>query len=223
MRTRLGILLTVCTALLLAESPSASSGLDLTARIANVAGAPDTARFEILRWSTEDERDRLMAAWELKASTPAAPGAAKGAGKGAAKGRGSAPTAAAPLSPEASLAKALQETTTVGYVWSSENAGYAVRYAGKVANPDGSQRIILITQRRLGALNQLWKPVFPGSPNAYEFSVIELRTNSKGEGEGKVSLLGRIAADPAARIVTLENYQALPAVFENVRRKVAQP
>lgn len=214
-------------ALLLAQAPAANSAavLDLSATTANVAGAPDTVRVEILRWSTDEERDRLMAAWELRSSQggrgAAKAGAAKGGGKqakGAAKG---AEPAAAALTPEASLAQAIQDAPTVGYLWSSEIAGYALRYAGKVANPDGTQRVILLTQRRLGANNQRWAS--SGPENTYEFSAIELRLNAKGEGEGKASLTGKIAADSAARIVTVENYNSLPVVLRDVRTRAARP
>jgi hypothetical protein len=111
----------------------------------------------------------------------------------------------------------LQEAATVGYLWSSENVGYAFRYAGRIENPDRSLRIVLITDRRLGVMNRLWNPTFQGDPSNYEFSVIELRLNAKGEGEGKASLTGKVAPDAAAKIVTLENYDALPPVFKNVR------
>jgi hypothetical protein len=193
-----GLILAVT--LLFAETPSANPNalLQLTATTANVTSAPDPVRIEILRWSTEDK------------------GAGK-LGKGGGKGRGPASEAADSATPDASLARALNETTTVGYLWSSEMAGYALRYAGKVNGPDGSQRIVLITQRRLGAVNQRWNPTFEGAPNSYEFSVIELRLNVKGEGEGKASLVGKVAPDVAAKIVTLESYDALPAVFRNVR------
>ena len=55
--------------MLLAETPSANSNglLQLTATTANVIGAPDPVRIEILRWSTDEERERLMAAWEPQA------------------------------------------------------------------------------------------------------------------------------------------------------------
>ena len=214
----------LCAALLLAETPSANSNgvLQLTATTANVAGAPDQVRIEILRWSTDEERERLMDAWNLKPSA-AGPPRGRGAEKGAAKqakaaGRGRAPEngTANTQSPEGALEKALNETTTVGYLWSSEIAGYALRYAGKIDNPDGSHRIILITQRRLGEANTRWKPTFEGAPNDYEFSVIELRLNAKDEGEGRVSLLGKVAPDVSAKIVTLENYGALPAVLRDV-------
>jgi hypothetical protein len=217
-------------ALLLAEPPTTNLNglLQLTATTANVMGAPDPVRIEILRWSTDEERDRLMDAWNLKPSAvgpPAGRGAEKGAAKqakAAGRGRGPANGAANAQTPEAALEKALNETTTVGYLWSSEMAGYALRYAGKVDGPDGSQRIILITQRRLGAVNQRWNPTFEGAPNSYEFSVIELRLNAKDEGEGRVSLLGKVGPDVSAKIVTLENYDALPAVFHNVRARTGE-
>jgi hypothetical protein len=215
-------------ALLVAQTaPSAS--LNLTATTANVAGPPDSVRIEILRWSTDDEREKLMSAWELKAPAPSGSEAGRSAagkqGKGGAKGggggrgRGAAADAGGgeALTPAASLSRALEEAATVGYLWSSENVGYAFRYAGRIENPDRSQRIVLITDRRLGAVNRLWNPNFQGDPNDYEFSVIELRLSAKGEGEGKASLIGKIAPDAGAKIVTLENYDALAPVFRNVR------
>jgi hypothetical protein len=149
---------------------------------------------------------------------------AGGGGRGPARGPGRGlPAKQAPLTPEAALTQALQETTTVGYLWSSEIAGYALRFAGKEATPDGSQRIVLITDRRLGAVNKLWNPIVGATPNNYAFSVIELRLNAKGEGEGKVSLTGKVAPDPNAHIVAIENYDALPVVFAKVRKEAVRP
>jgi hypothetical protein len=211
--------LLAATLLLAGPAANPKGPLELTATTANVSSAPDSVRIEILRWSTDEERERLMTAWDLKRSAPA-PGEGRGAGKQAkGGGRGRAPTSAAAgaLSPEMAFAKSLDETTTVGYLWSSEMAGYALRYAGKLDGPDGSQRIVLITQRRLGAVNQRWNPTFDGVANNYEFSVIELRLSAKGEGEGRISLVGKVAPDVSAKMVTIENYDALPAVLHNVR------
>jgi hypothetical protein len=102
-------------------------------------------------------------------------------------------------------------------LWSSEIAGYALHYAGKVTGPDGMDRILLITDRRMGATNDLWNPT--GTPNNSEFSVIELRLNSKGEGEGKISLIGKVAPDSAAKIVAPENYAALPVILKNLKSR----
>jgi hypothetical protein len=219
MRTRLLPAIIAVAAALCAQSPAAGP-MQFTATTANVAAAPEPVRFEIIRWSTDSERESLLSAWQLRESA-AGRGGEKGGGKAAAKGkangRGAAPAeAAAPVTPEASLAKALENAPTVGYVWSQETAGYTLRYAGRFANADGSQRIILVTQRRLGAMNQRWNPA-SGSPNKYEFSVIELRLNAKGEGEGKASLTGNLTADAAAKIVALDAYASQPVVFRDVK------
>ena len=196
-----------------------------TATTANVSGAPDAIRIDILRWSTDAERGKLLDAWMLKTASTGRGGEGRGgrggAGRGATTGRagrGGGEASPSPKStPEAMLATALQQATTLGYLWSREVAGYAIRYAGKFANPDGSERIVLITQRRLGAVNDLWKPA-TGEEPSYDFSVIELRVKANGEGEGKTSLTGKVAPDGTLNMVTLENYDALPVVFSPVQQ-----
>ena len=190
-----------------------------TATTANVSGAPDAIRIDILGWSTDADRDKLMDAWLQKNPSPAR-GGRGAAGRGAGRpGRGRGETTAVPKpTAEAMLAKALQNSTTVGYLWSREIAGYAIRYAERIPNPDGSERIILITQRQLGAVNDLWKPVSGESPE-YAFSLIELRIKPNGEGEGKTSLNGKVAPDDAMHVLTLENYDVLPVVLSHVQKQ----
>jgi hypothetical protein len=218
-----------------AESPKAANPdaiASYTATSANVSGAPDAIRIDILRWSTDAERDKLMDAWNLKPENTGRGGNGRGGRGGAAAGggarggaarggRGGSEAAAPPPSPAAMLATALKEAPTVGYLWSREVAGYAIRYAGKMANPDGSERILLITQRRLGAVNDLWKPTAGNSPD-YDFSVIELRVKANGSGEGKASLNGKVAPDAALKMITVENYDSLPVVFGHVQPKAGK-
>jgi hypothetical protein len=231
-----------------AQAPS----LSFTATTENVAGAPDSIHIDLLRWSTDAERDKLVSAWNMAgAAARGGSGAAGrgGAGRGGRGGRGGASAAepapdqdsvddpsevpvsrpgrgrggggeqGPPPSPEGTLAAALQQATTVGYLWSSEVAGYALRYAARSTRPDGVERIILITSRRLGAANDLWKPLGSGAPSTYDFSVIEMRLNAKGEGEGKASVTGKVLPDSTAKVVALEDYNGLPVVLKNVRRK----
>src|SRR5262245_37789672 len=149
-------------------------------------------------------------------------GGARGGGGGRGGGgdaAGAAAPAAPPETPASSLAGALQRATTVGILWTSESTGYSIRYAYKVAQPDGSQRIILATDRRLGSWNTLWKPTGTATPTDYEFSVIELHLNAKGEGEGRASLTGKVAVDSATKSMALENYSALPIVLKTVKRQ----
>ena len=144
-------------------------------------------------------------------------------GRGGGGGRGGAGGGAAAdaprQTPEGSLAAALQAAKTVGYVWSSESAGYSLRYAYRLQQPDGSERIIFATDRRLGAWNNLWKPTGTAAPNEYDFSVIELHLNAKGEGEGKASVTGKVAVDSAAKSIALDGYSTLPIVLKDVKRK----
>ena len=216
----------LCATFLAAASVWAGAPVvSFTATTANVSGAPDAIRIDILRWSTDAERDKLMDAWTLKTANSGRGGQSRGGRAGAARGgtgragRGGGEASASPkATPEAMLATALQQATTVGYLWSHEVSGYAIRYAGKFANPDGSERIVLITQRRLGAVNDLWKPA-AGEEPPYDFSVIELRVKSNGEGEGKTSLNGKVGPDSTLNMVTLENYDALPVVFGHVQQR----
>jgi hypothetical protein len=240
--------------------PAQTPILSFTATTDNVAGAHDSIRIDVLRWSTDAERDQLLSAWNLTAppvgrggrggrgaggrgrgpTADPAPdpsavendaangggnpfnggrGAAGRAGRGGRGGRGGGAPEAPPPTPEGSLTAALANAPTVGHLWSSEVAGYALRSAVRLPGQDGGERIILITDRRLGAWNEIWKPAGSEAITNYEFSVIELHLNSKGEGEGKVSLTGKVAVDGAAKTIALENYTASPVVLKNVRRK----
>ena len=236
-----------------------------TATTANISGAADSVRFDVLAWSTDADRDQMVGAWNLTA-VPAAAGArgergGAGGGRGARGGAGgagaapdapdaaaganapeAAPAAAAgrggrgggrgaaaagaadtaPKTPEAALAATLQAARTVGYLWSSESAGYSLRYAYRMPQPDGGERIIFATDRRLGAWNDLWKPTGGASPTPYEFTVIEVRLTPKGVGEAKTSLTGKVTIDAAAKTIALDGYTALPVVFKDVKRNTGK-
>jgi hypothetical protein len=138
-------------------------------------------------------------------------------GRGGARG-GAADDAGA-RTPEASLAAVIKKAATVGILWTSENAGYSIKFAYRLPQPDGGERIILATDRRVGAWSNLWKPA--GSAAAgpdYAFSLIELRVNSKGEGEGKGPLGGKVTIDTQAKSIAVDSYDTLPVVFKGLKR-----
>lgn len=213
-----------------AQAPSGP----LTSFTATVAdGGRDTVRIDILRWSTDAERDQLFTAWTqpgsqrdaggkgarpaIDESDPAFADVNAGAAKGKGKGK-AAPLAEPPKPPtsERSLATALAKAEIVGRLWSSsEVAGYSIRYAVRTTQADG-ERIVVITDRRLGAWNDSWKTA---SPSSYDFTVLELRLPSKGDGEGKASLAGKVAADSAAKLIALDNYATSPVIFKSVRKR----
>ena len=175
----------------------------------NITNARDSIQIVLRRWSTDAERDQFLAAWNVPAApvsiAPAAPAPAADApqqGRGGRGGRGRGAGAAPPprMTPESSLAKALLAAPTVGDLWSSsESIGYSLCYAVRLPEPGGGERVILITDRRLGESGNAWKPAGATAPANYEFSLIELRVNAKGEGEGKASLTGKVVIDSAAK------------------------
>jgi hypothetical protein len=91
-----------------------------------------------------------------------------------------------------------------------------LRFAFRLTGPDGSERIILATDRRLGDRDDSWQPA-SGKASDYGFSVIELRLNGNHEGEGKASVSGKVAVDGSANAISLEGYAALPVLLKNVR------
>src|SRR5512143_1823996 len=127
--------------------PAQTPILSLTATTDNVSGAHDSIRIDVLRWSTDAERDQLLSAWNLTAPPatggrggrggragrgpaavdpapdPAAvvdPVPAPGrAGRGGRGGRGARGGDApeAPRTPESSLAAALAGAPAVGHLW----------------------------------------------------------------------------------------------------------
>lgn len=138
-------------------------------------------------------------------------------GRGGARG-GAATDGGAARTPEGSLAAAIKKSATVGILWTSENVGYSIKYAYRLPQPDGGERIILATDRRVGAWSNLWKPTGSATTTDYAFSIIELRVNSKGVGEGKGPIGGKVAVDAAAKTVALEDYTTLPVVFKDLKR-----
>ena len=153
----------------------------------NVTGAPDEFKIDLLRWSTDAEREQVFNALSDKG--------------------------------EKEFLTQLSKQPTLGYIWTSESAGYSVRYAYQLPAPDGSERVIIATDKRLGSWNpQIWKPAGSATANAYDFTVIELRLNrKKGTGEGKSTLFAKIMADKSAKTIALENYSSATVVLKDVK------
>ena len=239
-----GLLVLGLSVALAAQTPNTGTdAVNLTAASANVNESGSPVKIRILRWSSDAERAAFVTA--LTPPPPAPPGTADGdrggaagagrggagrgaAGRGAAgggaagAGRGGAgrggDAAAPPADPVATLTKAIGSAPLVGYIWTNDVTGYAIKYAYRAPLPDGGERIVLATDRRLGAHTPAWKPLAPATVTDYEFTLIEIRLDAKGLGEGKTSLTTKVILDNEARTVALENYSATPAIVQNVKR-----
>ena len=115
----------------------------------------------------------------------------------------------------AKLLDALQEMPRMGYIRAPGSIGWDIRFARHMPAPEGGERIVLVTDRRMD-----FREVANRHRSVdYPFTVIELRLQKNGEGEGKVSVASRIIADKANRVVTLENYDIQPVMLTKVTRE----
>jgi hypothetical protein len=236
MKLRLSV---IAVAFYLTTAFAQQGAVNFTAKSANVKEAGMPVRINLLRWSTDEERNSLVAAMNPTTPPPAerggrgrgldpndpaladvvgagaAPAGRGGRGRG---GRGDAP--AAPPNPIASLTAAIGKAPTLGYIWTNEVVGYSIKYAYRMSMPDGGERIILATDRRLGGSSLSWKlTAAAATPTDYDFTIFEIRLDSKGAGEGKTTLTTKVVVDNDAKTLALENYAGTPAIFQSVTRK----
>ena len=192
----------------------------------NVIGAAPAApiTIELFRWSTDVERAPLLAA--LSAPPPAPPSAAPAApaGRAGRAGRGGrAGGGAPPLSPLERLTNAIKAAPTVGFIWSDGPTGYSIKYAWRASPaPSGVEgssttpaRVVLVTDRRLGANATSWPAPAASAVNA-EFTVVELRIDGKA-GEAKRSLSSPVVVDAAANTLAIDKYADAPVLLKVTR------
>lgn len=222
--------------------------LRLTATSINVSEPGQAVRLDIARWSSDKERNDLATALTPPAPAPtpppvptAAPAAAEApegaagataarggrgqAGRGgAAGGRGAAARGgrgggnASPADPISAFTSAIGRAPTIGYIWTNEITGYSIKYAVRSTAPDGGESIILATNRRMGANTPAWAPA-GGTPNTYEFTLLEIHLPRSGSGEAKASLTSNISLDNENKTIRLQDYAAAPALLANVKRQ----
>jgi hypothetical protein len=200
--TNIALLIIVGANLLAADGPA------LTLRASGIGVGASTAplTIELLRWSTDAERAPLHAALLAPPPAPPAPAApAAGRGRGGRGGRGAAP----PPSPEARLTAAVKAAPTCGFIWGDGPTGYSIKYAWRSSTPDGVERIVLVTDRRLGAHSPPWTAA-SSAPGEQDFTVVEMRIDPKGDGEGKTSLATRVVMDTAANTIAVDGYASAP-------------
>ncbi len=142
-----------------------------------------------------------------------------GAGRGGRGGRGSdAAAPAKPPDPISNLTAAIGKAPTVGYIWTDEVVGYSIKYAYHVPFSDGGDRIVLVTDRRLGGYTNGWKPAGSATPTDYDFTLVEVRLDPKGSGEGKTSLTTKVVVDNDLKALVLENYTGTPSMLVGVKK-----
>jgi len=111
------------------------------------------------------------------------------------------------------LLSALQKTKRVGFIRLPNTLGYDLHFARKHPGEDGGEQIILMTDRRIG----FWEARDQPRTMDYPFTLMDIRVNTKGEGEGKLSVATKISYNKKKNTVEIENYASEPVRLQNVR------
>lgn len=119
---------------------------------------------------------------------------------------------------------AIKAAPTVGFIWSDSPTGYSIKYAWRAApapsrvegSPNMPNRVVLVTERRLGANATSW-PATAASAAGLEFTVVEMRIDGKGIGEAKSSLSSPVVVDAAANTLAIDKYAEAPVLLKVTR------
>lgn len=113
------------------------------------------------------------------------------------------------------LLSALQKLPRVGFIRTPNSLGYDLHFARKQPLPEGAERIVIATDRRIG----FWEAANRPRSIDYPFTLIEMRIGRNGEGEGKLSLATKITTENDGKTIVLENYQSQPVMLNSVKRE----
>jgi hypothetical protein len=111
------------------------------------------------------------------------------------------------------LLEALRDAPRVGYFRTPNSIGYDLHFARALPGDDGGRRIILATDRPIA----FWEARNQPRSIDYPFTVVELRLNADGEGEGKMSIAAKISGNKALNLIELEDYASQPVRLLGVR------
>jgi hypothetical protein len=115
------------------------------------------------------------------------------------------------------LLKALQEMPRVGNIKTPDSLAYAIQYARRIPADDGGERVVLVTDRPIS----FWETANQSRTLQYPFMVIELRLDSRGRGEGRMTVATKLDVDRDGQII-LENYGSQPVRLGSVKREDKQ-
>jgi hypothetical protein len=173
--------------------------LEITAFAVNMStiatGANAVIDIQINRWTTPEERKRLIATMVEKGGKALLPELQRAPSNGRFRVPG-----------------------LTGPDPSNLRLGHDLYYTWQTPLPEGGRRIVIATDRYIGfqeARNQ---------PRTYDypFTLFEIRVNKNGEGQGKLAVATKITFDKSSNTMELENYGSEPVRLQNVKVKTVK-
>jgi len=120
------------------------------------------------------------------------------------------------LGEPAKLLSALPYAEVAGYLQWPGGLEYSVRYARQTARPDGSADIVMVVERPLWLW---WDPTAKWAADQ-QFTVVQIRINKDGTGEGRIATGGGFTRDNDSGIVISDTTK--PALLTDVRREAVK-
>ena len=101
----------------------------------------------------------------------------------------------------------------VGFIRTPNSIGYDLQYAWRFVNSDGTSRLVIATDRRIN----YWEARNQPRTIDYPFTIIEMRLDTKGEGEGRLAAGTKISKSRDGKTIELENYGISPVALNNIK------
>jgi hypothetical protein len=112
---------------------------------------------------------------------------------------------------EDAFLKELATMKPVGRISTPDSLGYDLRYAHQIPLASGGRRILIATDRPM----TYWERANHPRSADYPFTVVEMRLDASGKGQGKMTLATRVNA--FGDVIELENYDLSPVHLTNIQ------
>jgi hypothetical protein len=163
----------------------------LAVNMSNIGtGGTATVEFDIDRWSTENDRARLISVMQEKGAD-ALLETLRGLPS---HGRMRFPAWQGPDPLNARL-------------------GWDIRYASQRSEAEGGRRIVLALDRYLS----FWEIANRPRTIDYPFTFVEIKVDRNGEGEGKLSVATKVDFNKTRNVIELETYASEPVRLQQVK------
>ncbi|NKB87313.1 MAG: hypothetical protein GKS06_03725 [Acidobacteria bacterium] len=110
------------------------------------------------------------------------------------------------------LVKQFQQSE-IGRARVGQRNSYPISYAYQFVAEDGTRRVVIATDRPIGALEAVGR----ASTMEWGVSIVELRMPPEGNGEGALVVAGAVVANAETHTLSLENYGQAPVRLSSVR------
>lgn len=151
--------------------------------VSNTAPSARTSSVDIVinRWSSQADRERLLAVFRDKGQT--------------------------------ALLGELNKLPKIGYINTPGALAYDLKFAMERPEAEGGRMIYIMTDRYIGA----WEAANRPRTIDYPFTLIQLKVDKAGNGEGKASVYTKIT-EAKDGTIELENFANQPVMLNNVKK-----